>query len=321
MNIRPARIETDLPGIVSVINPYENHTMTVDRLRAQFQNSPPERMIQRLVAVDESDTVTGYSYISHPVGAPDHHFYAWVGVDPAQRGRGTGSTLWEASLAYLQEKGAARLASEVLEIEPGSLAFAQRRGFTVDRHHYDSVLDLATFDDTPFQPTIAALEAQGIRFCSLADFPGTPETQRKFYELNLAVVMDIPGENWDFAMYPKFFEEYIVGASWFKPENQLLAVDGEEMVGLASVRLFPERQSAYNATTGVIRAYRGRDIGLALKIMAVRYARQHGARRVTTDNDSLNAPILAINHKMGYQPQPGQYFLVRWLEGKMPGRV
>lgn len=53
-------------------------------------------------------------------------------------------------------------------------------------------------------------------------------------------------------------------------------------------------------------------ICLALKIMAVRFARQHGARQVRTDNDSLNAPILAINLKMGYQPQPGNYFLVRW---------
>jgi hypothetical protein len=36
---------------------------------------------------------------------------------------------------------------------------------------------------------------------------------------------------------------------------------------------------------------------------------------VRTDNDSLNAPILAINQKMGYQPLPGQYFLVRWEQG------
>ncbi len=82
---------------------------------------------------------------------------------------------------------------------------------------------------------------------------------------------------------------------------------------VASFSLSPETQSAYNATTWVIRAYRGKNIGLALKILAARYARQCGARQVVTDNDSLNVPILAINSKMGYQPQPGKYLLVRML--------
>lgn len=313
MNIRPARIETDLPAIVRIVNPYESHPVTVDSLRSQFQHSPPERMIQRLVSVDDKDIVTGYAYISHPISAPENHFYAWVGVAPAHRRQGIGAALWSASLDYLQAKGASRLASECMDYAPDSLAFAQRHGFTIDRHHYASALDLSTFDEMSFLPDIASLEAQGIRFCSLADIPDTPETQRKFYELNLAVVRDIPGENWDFDQYSKFFAEHIVGAKWFNPENQLLAVDGETFVGLGSVRLFPEKQSAYNATTGVIREYRGRKIGLALKVMATRYARQHGATQVTTDNDSLNAPILAINRKMGYLPLPGQYILVRWL--------
>jgi GNAT superfamily N-acetyltransferase len=63
--------------------------------------------------------------------------------------------------------------------------------------------------------------------------------------------------------------------------------------------------------TGVLSAYRGRKIALALKVLAARYARQHGAREIGTDNDSLNPPILAINQKMGYQPHSGRYMVVR----------
>jgi hypothetical protein len=47
--------------------------------------------------------------------------------------------------------------------------------------------------------------------------------------------------------------------------------------------------------------------------MAARYARLHGVEHIRTDNDWLNAPILAINRKLGYQPQPGKYMLLRWL--------
>lgn len=72
--------------------------------------------------------------------------------------------------------------------------------------------------------------------------------------------------------------------------------------------------NACNAMAGMIRDYRGRKIALALKVLAARYARLHEARTLETDNDPLNAPILVINRRMGYQPQPGTYQLVRWLE-------
>lgn len=311
MNIRPVQIEMDVPGITRVINACDpEDSTTVDELRAEFQLTTPNKITRRLVAVDESGSITGYIYLVHSPELPAQHFYIWMRVDPALRGRGIGSALWDAALDYLQEQGATRLMSEVRDTDPASLAFAEQRGFTIERQHFYSILDLAAFDESPYLPSIAALEGWGIRFCSLADFPDIPETRHKFYELNLAAVRDIPGEDWDFENYPEFFEKRILGASWFRREGQLLAVDGDTWVGFASVSLLPESQSAYNATTGVIRAYRGRKIGLALKILAARYARQHGAQTVRTDNDSLNAPILAINRKMGYQPQPGTYWLV-----------
>jgi hypothetical protein len=45
-------------------------------------------------------------------------------------------------------------------------------------------------------------------------------------------------------------------------------------------------------------------------VLAARYARQNGADRIITDSNLRNAPILAINRKMGYKPQPGKYTLV-----------
>lgn len=318
MNIRSARVETDLPGIMRIVNPYESRPVTIEKARSWFAYNTPGRVQLRLVAVDEEDAVIGYSVMIHDASTPARHFYAWLSVDAACRCQGIGSALWEASMEFLLAQGATRLGSEVLDHDAAGLDFAEKRGFTIDRHNYPSTLDLAVFDETPFLPGIAALEAQGIRFCALADFPDTPETRRKFYELNLAVVRDIPGEDWDFTAYPLFFKDHIVGAAWFRREGQLLAVDGDDFVGLGSVSLHPETHSAYNATTGVIRTYRGRKIALALKVLAARYARQHGALRVNTDNDSLNTPILAVNRKMGYEPRPGKYLLVRWLGENEP---
>ena len=50
--------------------------------------------------------------------------------------------------------------------------------------------------------------------------------------------------------------------------------------------------------------------------LAIRRAREYGAQAISTDNDSQNAPMLAINRMLGYQPEPGYYDLVReWAAG------
>jgi hypothetical protein len=42
-------------------------------------------------------------------------------------------------------------------------------------------------------------------------------------------------------------------------------------------------------------------------------ARRLGAGTIRTNNDSLNAPMLAINRKLGYCPLPGYFRLVKHL--------
>ena len=63
----------------------------------------------------------------------------------------------------------------------------------------------------------------------------------------------------------------------------------------------------FNAFTGVRREYRGRGIALALKLLAIDFCCRSGAGRVRTNNDSKNAPMLAINRRLGYLPEPGWY--------------
>jgi DNA-binding transcriptional MerR regulator/GNAT superfamily N-acetyltransferase len=306
--IRTARIETDLPGIVRISNPYESQPVTVDQRRKWFQHNPPGRVQQRLVSVNEQDAVTGYGGYVHEADAPDHHFIVWVIVDPDYRGQGTGSALWDTLVKGLREWGATRLFSDVFDNDPHSLAFAARRGFAIDQHFFNYELDLIAFDETPFLPAIAALSEQGLRFCALADFPDTPETRHKLYDLNISYVLDHADTSipWTFPV----FEEFVIQAPWFHREGQLLAVDGDQWVGMAPISVFPETHTAYNLHTGVLPAYRGRKIATSLKVLAARYARQNGADRIITDSNLRNAPILAINRKMGYKPQPGKYTLV-----------
>ena len=308
MPIRPAQPESDFPQIVALINTVEPEPVTLAQFLQWHAHMPPGRICRRMVATNEHDEAIGYSAVVHEPWSPAQHFYVWATVDPQRRGQGIGSALYADARAFLHSQGAASLTSEVRDDCPASLRFAERRGFTVERHQFESALDLATFDETPYRGVIPALEAAGIRFFSVADLHDSQEARLKLYALNHTTSLDVPGV--DVVDMPfSEFEQWVLGAEWYRPDGQLIAADGEMWVGLAAVQLLPQSQGAYNLMTGVIRPYRGRKIALALKLRAVRYAQAHGARYLRTHNDSLNAPMLAINRKLGYRPQPGKYIL------------
>lgn len=119
----------------------------------------------------------------------------------------------------------------------------------------------------------------------------------------------VPLARADRSPHPQFLHEQIIGAPWFRHQGQIFTIYGDTWVGFESVRLHPEGGYACNVTTEVIRKHRGQGIGLALKVLAARYARRSGFAKVATDNDSLNAPVPAINREMGYEPEPGKFLL------------
>ncbi len=308
MNLRPARSASDCSRIAAVVNAFELEPITVATVKQWFEHKPPGRIAHRMVATNVSNEVIGYSVAVHETWWHDHHFYVWVGVDPQWRGQGLGLALYKDVQAFLQLRGAVQSKSEVRDDDPSSLHFAERNGFRLNRHQFTSRLDLKTFDETPYRNLIANLEDAGIRFFTLADLNDSQEARRKLFEINFATTLDIPGNEGTYMSFEEF-EQRVCSANYYRPAGQLIAADGETWVGMAAVMLLPETQGAYNLMTGVIPSYRGRKIALALKLLAIRYASAQGAFYLSTNNDSLNAPMLAINKKLGYQPLPGKYVL------------
>jgi GNAT superfamily N-acetyltransferase len=307
--IRPANPECDYPRIVALFNMDEPEPYTVDQLKHWLRDEPG-RMYRIMVAANEAagDDVIGYSEVVRQKWDAPGQFAIWIGVYPQWRGQGIGSALYAEAEAFALAQGAANLKTDTRENDAAALRFLTKRGFAIDRHLFESTLDLEGFDEAPFSACIAALEDAGIRFRSLADFDNSPQARRKLYEVNRTTSQQTPGYSSVFMPFEEF-EKEVCGSEWFRPAGQLVAVDGEEFIALSAVRLYPESGGSYNLITGVLEPYRGRKIALALKLLAIRYARANGARSMRTHNDSQNAPMLAINRKLGYQPQPGKYFL------------
>ena len=194
--------------------------------------------------------------------------------------------------------------------DPGSLRFAERYGFQKRRHIFESRLTLATFDTGRFAGARERAEASGVRFFSLADLGDSEEAQRRLHAINAAWSHDVPGREGDFMPFEQF-RKTVCSASWYRPDGQIVAAAGDTWVGMAAVGYFANTNSMYNMFTGVDPAWRGRGIALALKLLAIDCARRYGADYITTNNDSENAPMLAVNRKLGYQPEPGFYQMLR----------
>ena len=310
--LRALNLDTDAARYVALVNTVESEPTTVEREHERAQNFPTAGVRRLMVALDERGDIVG---CSETVRRPNMAAGTWalgVIVAPESQRRGIGAQLYADASAFARARGATRLTCETREDLPNACRFAQARGFEMNRHIFESTLDLGSFDDTRFAGVIESVQAQGIRFFTLAEAGNTAANQRKLHALNRRAALDILGWEGEFPGFEDF-SRYVFQASWFRAEGQIFAADGDRWVGLSAVGYFQKTNATYNMHTGVEQEYRGRHIALALKLLAIRYARQCGAAYIRTNNDSQNAPILAINRKLGYAPQPGWYRWVRVL--------
>jgi GNAT superfamily N-acetyltransferase len=309
ITIRQAEPEADFPRIAELLSGYEPEPITVEQLWEWERRVSAERIRRRLVAATSDGAIVGYGYIDHEAWMRPGRFELWALVDPARRRAGIGAALYDHARQLAVAHGATSFGSETRDDDPAGLGFAERRGYRIDGHTFESTLDLTAFDYQGFAGAVEAAEATGIRFFTMADLGNTDEAKRKLYELNRRTGLDNPGAGGTFPPFEEF-QQFVFGASWYRADGQILAADGERWVGIAAVAYYPERNSAYNAFTGVERDYRGRGLAQALKLLAVRFAQRLGAAHIRTNNDSQNTPMLAINRKLGYRPEPGRYRLV-----------
>lgn len=309
VSIRVAAPETDFPALAELIGQGDPLPLTVEDLQKWEARKFPGQIRRWSVATDEKDRIVGHASAVHLPWMSPGRFELWLIVDTAHRGRGIGAQLYDDVLGFSLAHGATVLEGHARESCPEGIRFAQARAFTIDRHIFESELRLADLGESQFSGVVEAVEATGIRFFSLAD-QDTPEIRHKLYEVNRRTALDIPGSRDEFSSFEEF-SQIVFSAAWFRAEGQILAADGDVVIGLGAAGYYSQTNSMYNLMTGVDRAYRGRGIALALKLLVIRVARRLGAGTIRTNNDSLNAPMLAINRKLGYRPLPGYFRLVK----------
>jgi GNAT superfamily N-acetyltransferase len=300
----------DYARFAALITHVEGRPITGDTLQSWDAHKIKDDILLRYAAC-VNEEVIGYGNIDKPAVTQFPQFRIWLTIDVVHRRRGYGKQFYDFLAHQASEYGAKEFISECKDNDSDSLVFAQNRGFEIRRHAFESQLDLKTFDSQLLLPIVDEVKAQGIRFTSLDAEGNTEAAQRKLFELNTVTAGDNPSNDDKSRNTFENFKSKVLSADWFRADGQILAVDGERFVGLSAVGFESDDFTAFNAFTGIDKAYRGRRIAQALKILAAQYAISKGAQVIVTDNDSENAPMLAINDKLGYVRQPGTYWLVK----------
>lgn len=305
IHLRPFTRE-DCEAVVVIRNACESEPVTAAQFRRWIEVDDslqaPGGACCRLVAMDGACAVVGFGQTGRDPETPAGLFGIRVIVDPAVREVGIGSLLYATLELEARRLGATRLESRTHGADDASYAWAQRRGFYMDRQRTESVLDLRSWDGSRFAGHVERLTAAGftlVNKCGQLEEP----LRRGLYEVEAATVHDVPNFQGEMLTFERWDKAWTGNDA---PRVVSLALDGQQVVG-ASTLYLPTAPGAGAETdyTGVLSQYRGRGIALALKLLSIDAAIAAGAPRMRTWNDLDNPAMLAVNVKLGYQFIPG----------------
>ena len=290
--ISPASIADAARAVDLLRLSYDDRLNTVAGLRYRFESIRPEDRM-RFWRAERDGALVGWAYAGLDVFAPVCTTgFAGIVVHPDNRRRGIGSALWEDVVSpHLTEIGATRILGDSWA-DPGTVSFLERRGFSLEATETSSAVDPRTIGPPPPLP-------EDVRYVSLATFASDPEP---VYVADREAMLDEPGPSDHSGVTFDIWRRLI----WDHPDydhelSGAALVDGA-VVG--TTFLFTDRSSgrALNGGTGVRRDFRGRGIGLLMKQHSLARAAAASITRVITANDDTNAPMLAINARLGYEP-------------------
>ena len=290
MTIRPITID-DASAVAELIAAtHPSMWVTAAGVRT-WMATTPERARHRQWAIEDSSSLVGWANAGLNAETTEPHAArAGVMVHPTRRREGLGTSLWNEVEAHLRTLDARHVTTMGTESEE-SRRFMAARGFDVTLVDRTSGLDPRTLPLPPPPPVGVELR----RFAAIDD-------PRVVFELDVEAVRDIPTDQpWDDIRFDEWLER-----TWHYPNTDqdasLVAfVDGEP-AGFTILLIAPETLLAASAMTGVSRQFRGRGLSELLKRHALTCAAAKGVTMALTENDESNAPMLAVNDKLGYRP-------------------
>jgi len=318
ITIRPFEAADYSRAVEIEVANFPEYPQTAEEWQTYDKNRDPKCRWQRFVACAPDGAIVAVgSYEQNPWMYHPRKFDLGISVDPAWQGRGIGSALFAHLMRELEAFDPISVRGHAREDYARSVRFLMNHGFVETMREWESRIQPATFDPAPFAGAEAKVREQGIVVRTLRELESDPDRDRKLWELDTTVSLDMPST--DTPTRPEF-------DNWRKntfenpnlvPDAYFVAVDttnGDRYVGLS--QLWKQQASADFDTgaTGVLREYRRRGIALALKLRALAFAKEAGVPVIKTWNAQSNRAMLSINEALGFVKQPAWILFARKIK-------
>jgi GNAT superfamily N-acetyltransferase len=260
-------------------------TVTVEGWLQQYRTTPERAQAKDWAAIVDGE-IAGFAFAALKWFSSANSAFVALTVGERHRNRGVGSALWDEVDARLRELGPDRVTAMFVET-PEAVAFARARGFELDRAETLSSVDPRTVAPNTEDVGIVQLRALD---------------PHEVYEVDLETTKDVPTSD-SVDDYP--YEQWLDGM-WRRPALQHDGSFGALVDGrLASFTLLAVNRDlhrGFTEYTATLREFRGQGLAERVKRASLSWAAREGITTVWTTNDETNAPMLAVNARLGYEP-------------------
>jgi GNAT superfamily N-acetyltransferase len=251
---------------------------------------------------EEGGVALGAATVGRIFVHPSDYPALWASIDvrPGARRQGIGSALLSAVSDRARERGKPELFIAASSARPDGIEFLLHRGFR--EYERDKTVELHLSGVARPDPDPPA----GIVLTSLAERPDLVEG---VHAVAVATFGDIPGGEDPISVGELAeFRARDVDRPGVPLDGFVVAIESAtgRVVGYASLLLLSAKASrrAWHDMTAVMPEWRGRGLAIAMKRATIRWAIDHGLEALQTGNDVDNAPMRAVNARLGYVPMP-----------------
>jgi ribosomal protein S18 acetylase RimI-like enzyme len=267
----------DAAQVVRMANRIDTTSLqTAETFRGLIARGAPEGT-ERLVAEADGAIVAWAPSGVHADGSG----WLWIGVDAAYRRRGIGTALYERIEARL---GARPLRTSAND-EDGR-RFLERRAFV-----RTNVLRLLALD---LEHAVLPAAAVATLPLSAVDVDAIRMLYREGHD-------DVPAASPRAPFTDESFRREVLEAELVDRDVSSVVTEDGHVVAFTLVLANHEDGRAETQMTAVRRDRRGRGLAQAVKAGSLRRAQDAGLRTMLTANDLGNAPMLAVNRKLGFE--------------------
>jgi GNAT superfamily N-acetyltransferase len=281
--------------------------------RHWWASDDPEWTIERFVVQRDG----------RPVGFAHHHHAPWAKLPkrygrvsatfpPSERSDENLADAWTFIEQRSRATGTAIYATYVREDDERLLGWLTARGYREERRGHAWELDLVARRasiEAMAASSRAKMRESGFAIHTI-DKDTDADKFHKIHEMSEEAASDVP------TTIPHVREPFEQFMKWFdspsvRLDRMWIARAGDAIVGISVLAYPPARGNVWTDWTGTSRSVRGRGVARALKLETVMQALALGTKRVRTENDGENGPILHLNAEMGYVRIPGSVQLLR----------